>query len=244
MTTSPIRLTALAATLFALSGGVEARAQALTVLPVTVQLSPGQMAVALTVINQGATPTTIQIRTFAWSQSAAGDQDVLTATDAVQSSPPIATIAPATAQVVRLVLRRPVEGKEQTYRILLDQIPSAAKPGEVQVALRMSIPVFAEPAQSAVAHVQYRVERGAAGTYLVASNDGDRHEALRDLVVKTSDGRVIRIESNASPYILVGATRRWRVLDPTGLSAKGEMVNLIATAEAGPIDQQVLVPGS
>ncbi len=74
------------------------------------------------------------------------------------ASPPAVTIAPGASQVARLILRKPPEGKEATYRLLVDQIPPPAAPGTVRVALRLSIPVFAEPATRAVAHVQYHVE--------------------------------------------------------------------------------------
>lgn len=235
---------ALGVALLALLGADAAHAQALTVLPVTVQMSPDQMAVALTVINQGATETAVQVRAFAWSQTGPDGQELLTVTDAVQASPPLATIAPATAQVIRLVLRRPVRGKEQTYRILLDQVPAAAEAGVVQIALRMSIPVFAEPTTRVAAHVRYRIERAAGETYLVAVNEGDRHETLRDLALKTRAGGAIRTEANASPYILGGATRRWRLLDPVNLPATGDMLRLTASGQDGPVDQQLTVPVS
>ena len=238
------RTAALGAALLALTGAGAAQAQALTVLPVTIQMTPDQMAVSLTVINQGTSQTSVQVRAFAWGQTGPEGQEVLTATDAVQASPPLATIAPAAAQVIRLVMRRPVRGKEQTYRILLDQVPSAGEPGAVQIALRMSIPVFAEPKTRATAHVQYRIERAAGMTYLVAANDGDRHETLRDISLTNGKGDVVRTETNASPYVLADATRRWRILEPSQLPAAGEVLRLTAKGQDGLIDQRVSVPQS
>src|ERR1700742_1222288 len=69
-----------------------ANAQSLTVLPVSIELAPGQMATTLTVINQGDAETAFQIRAFAWSQRADGD-DQLGVTDDLRASPPIATVA-------------------------------------------------------------------------------------------------------------------------------------------------------
>ncbi len=79
------------------------------------------------------------------------------------------------SQVVRLVLRHAPEGKEGTYRIPLDQIPPVAAPGTVRIALRLSIPVFAEPSGRALPHVQYHVRTDAGQVYLIGTNDGDRH---------------------------------------------------------------------
>ena len=84
--------------------GVAARAQSLSVMPVNINLAPGQSATTLTVTNQGTTKTAIQIRAFGWNQQADGDQ--LAASDAVVVSPPIASIDPGASQVVRLILRQ------------------------------------------------------------------------------------------------------------------------------------------
>jgi len=238
------RIVALTAALFVLMAGGTARAQSLTVLPVTVEMTPGQMAVSLTVINQGTSETSIQIRAYDWSQSGADGEDQLTASDALLASPPQALIAPATAQVVRLVLRRGPKDKESTYRILLDQIPAPAQPGVVQIALRMSIPIFAQPTGVAVPSVKYRVERDAGKMFLVAVNGGARHETIRDIVLKTADGKVVKTETDASPYVLAGATRRWRIVDQVGLPATGGTLHLTAHADAGAVDQPVSVSGS
>ncbi|HEX4652543.1 MAG TPA: fimbria/pilus periplasmic chaperone, partial [Granulicella sp.] len=98
------------------------------------------MATVLTVGNQSNHEIAFQIRAFAWQQNRAGD-DQLAATDELLASPPLASVAPGASQVARLVLRRPPQGREATYRILLDELPPAGQAGRVHVALRLSIPV-------------------------------------------------------------------------------------------------------
>jgi fimbrial chaperone protein len=228
---------ALAAALgFFLAGGA-AKAQSLTVLPVTIQMEPGQMAATLTVINLGDAETAVQIRAFTWNQVDGGD-DRLATSDEVRTSPPVATIPPGTTQIVRLVLRRPPQKQEATYRIVLDQIPPAAEPGTVRIALRLSIPIFAAPKARAVPNVRYHVENDAGQAYLVALNDGGRHETLRNVTLTTSEGAVLKT-SQGSPYVLAGATRRWRIAAPAGLPAPGGTLRLTALADSGAIDQPV-----
>jgi fimbrial chaperone protein len=229
----------LAALLLLLLTAGAATAQSLTVLPVTIQMEPGQMATSLTVINQGDNETAIQIRAFAWSQADGDDQ--LVSSNEVMTSPPLGTIAPGTSQVVRLVLRQPPQQKEATYRILLDQIPPPAEPGTVRIALRVSIPIFAEPKTRAVSRLQYHVERNAGQAWLVALNDGGRHDTVRDIALTTSDGAVMKTDNKASPYILAGATRRWHIADPARLPAPGGNLRLTARGDAGAIDQPVLI---
>jgi fimbrial chaperone protein len=191
------------------------------------------------VTNQGNSETAIQIRAYAWSQR--GGEDQLTTSDAVVVSPPLASIAPGASQVVRLILRQPPQGREATYRILVDQIPPPAEPGIVHVVLRLSIPIFALPATRAVPHVQFHIERDAASAYLVAINDGGRHETIRNAALSTNDGRTLSTGSNASPYILAGATRRWPIAAQGSLPQASETLRLKARADAGAVEQQVRV---
>lgn len=230
-------ITPLIALIIVLLTTVACPAQSLTVLPVNLFLAPGQSATTLTVTNQGASGTAIQIRAFSWTQKDGNDQ--LATSDAVVVSPPLASIAPGASQVVRLILRQPPQGQESTFRVLIDQIPPPAEPGIIHVVLRLSIPIFAQPAARAVAHLQFHLERDATQLYLVGINDGLRHEAIRDIVLLTNDGRELKPGSGESPYILAGATRRWIINAQDSLQLPNESLRFKAHADAGAIEQQV-----
>jgi fimbrial chaperone protein len=216
-----------------------ADAQPLTVLPVTIQMASGQMAATLTVRNEGDSETALQVRPFVWSQTLRGEDELKPAAE-LMASPPLAAIAAGATQVVRLVLRRPAEAREASYRILLDQIPPPAAPGTVRIALRMSIPIFAEPSTRIAPHLQWRVRFEGGQLYLEAINDGSRHEKIRDISLTGASGSA-KVEANVSPYILPGATRRWRILTSGGVPAPGTALRLNATADAGLVDQPVTV---
>ncbi len=228
---------ALAAILFVVMTGLAAQAQSLSVLPVNIFLSSGQKSTSLTVTNTGSTETAIQIRAYAWDQKS--DDDRLTDSDAVVLSPPLARMAPGASQVIRLILRQPAEGREATYRILIDQIPPPAEPGIVHMVLRLSIPIFVQPATRAVSHLQFHMEMVAGKLFLVGVNDGLRHEVIRDVELLASDGRNLKEEVSASPYILAGATRRWPIAAQGPLPLPSETVLLTAHSDAGAIKQQV-----
>jgi fimbrial chaperone protein len=225
--------------LIVLLAGGAARAQSLMVIPVNVQLPPGQRATTLTVTNQGNSETAIQIRAYAWNQQDGTDQ--LVTSDAVLVSPPLTTIAAGATQVVRLILRQPPQGREATYRILVDQIPPPAEPGVVHVVLRLSIPIFAQPVNRATPHLQFHIEHDAGSDFLVAHNDGGRHEAIRDALLVTSDGRKLIAAVNKSPYILAGATRRWLINTAGAIPQPGETLRLTSHADSSVIEQQVSV---
>jgi len=235
--------TTAAVVIFLLTGPM-AVGQALSVLPVNVLLGPGQKAATLTITNQGNSASAIQIRGYNWSQPDGSDQ--LTNSDALVVSPPLATIAPGATQVVRLILRLPpLSGdREATYRILVDQIPPPAEPGVVHVVLRLSIPIFALPTTRAASIVRYHIELKAGEMYLVGSNEGLRHEAVREIVLTTGDGRKLKPGPGALPYILSGATRRWSIAAEGTLPRPGETLRLTAHSDAGAIDEQVSVVGA
>ena len=235
-----IALCALAAMQVVLTTAPAARAQALSVLPVNVHIPPGEQAATVNVTNTGTAPTSIQIRAYDWSQQ--GDKDELAASNNVVVSPPISTIAPGESQLVRLILRKPPQGREATYRIVLDQIPPAAEPGVVHVVLRMSIPIFAHPGgKGTAADVDFHVEVKDGETYLVGTNDGLSHEAIRKIELKTSDGRTLKSADSESPYVLAGTTRHWKIDAPDAAPQPDGSLQLTAVSDAGPIDRQVKV---
>lgn len=223
---------AAAAFIFALPAG----AQQLSVLPVNIFFPPGERAALLTVTNTGDKPTSIQIRSYEWTQK--DNNDALTPTDAVLVSPPLARIAPASSQVVRLVLRRAAQDRELTYRIILDQIPGASEPGVVQMVLRFSIPIFSAPPVRVTPKLQCHIEREGDKWVLVAANDGLTHDTLRDIAVLASGGRKYSAGSHVSPYVLAGATRRLEVDAGADALRPGETVKVTANAITGPIKME------
>lgn len=233
--TAAIKMVAVVFLLLLTSPG--AIGQALSVLPVNVFISPGQKATSLAVTNQGSTETAIQIRPYAWSQK--DNDDPLDATSDVVLSPPIVRIAPGATQVVRLILRQSPENREATYRILIDQIPPPSEPGTVHLVLRLSIPIFVKPPIRAFPDVQFHLERDAGQIYLVAFNGGLIHEVIRNIELTTSDGRKLKPNASASPYVLAGATRRWQIAAQDSLPSTSETLQLTAHSDAGAIDQQV-----
>lgn len=224
------------AVLFCVAGQA-AHAQSLSVLPVNVFLQPHQKAATLSVTNSGDKPTSIQVRAYDWNQE--NDEDRLTASSVVVASPPLVTIPPGSAQIIRLILRQSPQGKEATYRIILDQIPGPTQPGVVQMVLRLSIPIFAMPEAKAAPRAQFHVEHNGEKLFLVGVNIGQSHEAVRNIVVTTNDGRKFSTDPKVSPYLLAGVTRRWE-LDAKGYAPPpGETLKLSAHGVAGAIEEQV-----
>jgi fimbrial chaperone protein len=214
-------------------------AQGFTIVPVTVEMPSGQLAAVLTLQNESDRDATFQVRPYAWAQPQGPDE--LTATDVLVVSPPLGVIRAHARQVVRVLLRRPAGDREAAYRILIDEIPPPPAPGSVGFTLRISIPVFAEPAARISPRVRWRVDTTGEGAALVAVNEGARRQVVRDMVLVGPGGRRAELESGVSPYILAGATRRWRIMPSGPAPAPGEDYRLTAHGDNGAIDQAVSV---
>lgn len=235
------QVAALGALLAAAGGPGEAEdfAQGITIFPVTIEFPPGQLAAVLTLQNDGDRDLPFQARPYAWGQPQG--PDTLAETDLLAVSPPLGVVPAHGRQVVRLVLRRSAGAREASYRIIVDQIPPPPEAGVVGFSLRVSIPVFAEPQGRAAPHARWRLEATEGGAALVAANDGDRRQVVRDMVLTAPDGRRAEVGRGLSPYILAGATRRWPLARGTPTPRPGEDYRLTARADTGAIDQVVTV---
>ena len=222
------------------AAGRTAQTPAIQVSPVSLSLQPDQMAATIAVSNSGSDPTTVQIRSFSWNEQ--GGQDNLVPTDELIVSPPITQIDAGQTQTFRLVLRHPATGAEASYRLLLDQLPASAAPGLVQIAIRLSLPVFAATADNTPARLTWRLERGPAGLSLVGQNLGQQHTRVFTPELHQSDGPALTLETGQTPYILPGMEKHWLITNLTELRP-GSRLRLNAKSDTGPVDAELDVPG-
>ena len=225
-----------------------ASAQTIAVMPVNIFLPPGEMATTISITNKGTAETAIQIRAYDWAIKDGEDQ--LAPATALLVSPPLATIAPGASQIIRLVLRQTPAAQEVTYRILVDQIPPASSAGTVRIVVRLSLPVFAEPAAKARPAIAFHLERSPNpkldpqqdNLVLVGVNTGAIHDVLRKIELTTRDGMKLHTAKGASPYILANSTQRWPI-DLTGMTGPlpqpGDSLLLTAQGINTPIHEQV-----
>jgi fimbrial chaperone protein len=59
----------------------------------------------------------------------------------------------------------------------------------------------------------------------------------------SASGLAVGLEQNVSPYVLAGATRRWRILS-TSFAPPRAALRLTARADSGPVDQPVSAPSA
>ncbi|ABI62226.2 Chaperone protein ecpD [Granulibacter bethesdensis CGDNIH1] len=197
-------------------------AQGISITPVSISLASGQMTSMVTLTNSGDADLSFQVRSFKWDSSPEAPYH-LTPTDQLLVSPPLGTIPPHNSQIIRIVLRRAATTTENSYRILIDQIPAPGTAGIVNVAIRLSIPLFAAPPSPVSPHLQWSIERSTAGTFLIAFNTGGKHLKIYD--VSLSNGKKnIKIKVEISPYILPHTAQKWKI--PDNIENTGQIIIL------------------
>ncbi|TBU96150.1 hypothetical protein DNK44_05180 [Pseudomonas dryadis] len=210
----------------------------LQIVPIGQQLAAGQRSASFTLSNHGDDELLIQVRSFAWRQSASAD--LYDKTGELAVSPPFARIAPGQSQIVRLQLRQPSQAAEQAYRVFFDQVPVKSR-NQVDIALRMTVPVFAEAATPGTAQLRWRVERQDTGSVLIAENAGLRHAQLAGLQLSAADGGPLKLAVQGLPYLLAGSQRRWRIEGGEQSLRPGARVYLQLPPQAGGTGQWLVV---
>ena len=196
-----------AAALLAFS--LDAAAATFGLTPMRVELSAAAPTAVVTVNNAGDAPVTIQVQAYAWTQPE-GD-DVYAETREFIVSPPIFTIAPGAAQVLRIALRgAPPADREGAYRLIFREVPqaeeSAADRTLFHIALNLNIPMYVAPIRTPVApKPAFTADAGPDGlTRLRIANDGTGNLRLAPLTV--AQGQDTLVEQDVF-VVLPGATR-------------------------------------
>ncbi|HWK50767.1 MAG TPA: fimbria/pilus periplasmic chaperone [Steroidobacter sp.] len=236
-----------------LAGGVlllaaigPAFAGSIAVNPIRVNLSATQTTSPLVVRNSGAEPSVVQLQLMSWSQQ--DGKDVLLPSRDLLATPPIFTVPAGGSQTVRVGLRQRVDARtEGSYRLILQEVPPPPKPEfrGLQVALRLSVPVFVAPA-SATTTLAWRANvtsaLNAQELTIAASNTGNTHVQVLGFKL-FSGGVALPLRSPAeTAYLLPGQGREWN-LRLTSVPAAGSTVRVEASTDAGDLQASVEVAG-
>jgi len=213
-------------------------AAALRIAPILVDVAKGA-ASTIELQNLEQQPADVQIRIFRWVQTNGKDQ--LVETRDVVASPPFVKIRAGGRNKVRIVRlsRRPVQG-EESYRLVIDQIPrkNANKQLTVGIALRYSVPVFFGAPKEAANQLHWSVTQRDGQTYVTATNHGSRRVRLTNLSLKDPSGRAMSFGQGLVGYVLGGSTATWKKKGSISSGRKNGRVQVTANTEHGKIQSE------
>lgn len=215
-----------------------AEAASLRVAPVGLELTAPSAAATLSLSNEEKRPVNVQIRVFRWSQ--VNGVERLEPTSDVVASPPATVLKGKSKMLVRIarVSKRPVS-KEESYRVLIDQLPDPSRRGTTSVSLvmRYSIPVFFSPQDQAPPALSWNVRRNGGKLEVTVSNSGGRRIRLSDLLLKSGSGKPSVLGKGLVGYVLAGSVKTWSF--DFGRTAR--TVTLEATSDVGQVDANAAV---
>lgn len=185
----------------------------LSLMPVAVQLDRSTDRSTVRVTNNGSAPVVLQADAIRWHREAGVDRDE--ASDDLIVSPGVFTIGPGRTQVVRVGLRRTAASdREQTYRLVLREVPSqAAEPamvqGNVRVLVTLRLPVYVAP--DAVRQEQRWHARYDEQGRLVAqvTNHGNVHYRVAGVRVQGDARQAFHVTQGPESVVFPGEVRRF-----------------------------------
>lgn len=196
-------------------------ANSLMIWPIDPAINPEDKASELWLENRGNATTIMQVRIFSWLQ--VGGQEQYQTQQQVVASPPMVRLEPGQKQLVRLIKQTPPEaGREMSYRVVLDEIPTPRTPGENQAGLtfqmRYSVPLFVYgngvTSDSAKPQLSWQQIDSGGRHWLELTNRGNGHARLSNVTI---GGR--RIGNGLFGYVLANSSNRW----PLTSSVSGEL---------------------
>ncbi|MDD3450098.1 MAG: molecular chaperone [Gammaproteobacteria bacterium] len=219
-----------------------AGASGLSVMPAGVEFAAGQGVQGLWLSNTGTTPIDVQLRLFQWTQEAGDDR--LTPSTRLVVSPPMTRIAPGQRQLVRIIRTRAgaspaPAGREQSFRLLVDELPPAVTepaepPAGLNFVLRFSVPVFVAPdiAPAPSAPARLSLERAPSGPVrLQARNPTPRRLQLADLRLLDGAGETVFARPGLLGYVLAGTERSWPLELEAGTWAAAKEIRIRINGE-------------
>lgn len=204
---------ATALTIFSFAASLPLHASTLEISPVLIDvMTETAAATTIRLRNRSVEPVRVQLRMHRWQQTDGEDVLKPAGDGIVAVSPPFVTLNSGVENIVRIArLAKGAVTGEETYRLLIDELPPPALPdGQVRLAMRHSIPIFFRSANAKASRLSWRLSRTDGVTSLVASNEGERRVRITQLSIR---GGTTGVETLIAPglagYVLGGSSKRW-----------------------------------
>jgi fimbrial chaperone protein len=204
----------------------------LGITPTQVYLSPKNAIGILRVTNNNSHAVVLQISLKKWFQKLSSTtfkdtQDLLV-------TPPIFTLPPGKTQIIRVAMVTPPDRHtEKAYRLFLREVipevktPVLQRADQLNIALRISLPVIIAPVEPAQQHLQWRIVEKKKHLLLTAVNDGSKVVFINQLQVFNKEKQPITALLSTFAYILPHEQFNWSIdRNNQGMANKvGAMIN-------------------
>ena len=205
-------------------GNVAAPSASFNISPLRLEIKSSEEHDFLLVRNQSDRDSGVQVRVFGWTQ--VDGADVYRPSDDFVISPSIISIPGQTAQTFRIIRRTlRVGGPETSYRVVIDELPTASNAGGRQAAtrLRITVPLFDGTEASTRAALVWEYNQNG----IVVRNTGGRSVKIADVAIVGQPPKSVDIPGPF--YVLAGSARTFATRQK--LSCTGPGVPLLVMVD-------------
>jgi fimbrial chaperone protein len=236
----PLLLTMLVATYASAAWG-----SVVSISPVRIHLSGAKPSEQLKLTNNGDKAARFQVTAHSWHETPAGQMELRPSTDLL-FFPSLIEIRPGQTRRVRVGSTVAPGRSELSYRIIVEELPSASRaPGVVQVLTRLNVPVFVQPAASRPkAVLSTRVERGQFQVSLENSGNAYFKATTLRVIARSKTGIVLFDKTLAGWYVLAFGRRVYSLAIPEGTCTDVATVTATVTTEKGTTSAVSQVPAA
>jgi fimbrial chaperone protein len=196
------------------------------ILPLRVALDRTDKAAEVVVRNDDKTPLRMQVQAMGWRQDADG-KDQYEPAEGLIYFPRTLEIPSGESRIVRVGIRAAPVTQEETYRLFIEQLPTADQApapagATLRVLLRVGVPVFVAPAQADRKAEVARLDMKAGQVRWTVANAGNVHFAADrvELAALARDGTRLYARQFQERYFLAGVTKSLQAEIPPELCAQ------------------------
>lgn len=202
--------------------------------PVSIDVVAPAAASSIALKNTGDEAIKIQARLFSWKQE--NGDEVLEKTADVVVSPPFLNLKPGGNAVVRIVRlsKLPIAG-EESYRLLIDELPSKVSPRgtNVRMVMRYSVPVFFNTGTPDAPKIVMSAHQQNGKVIVTATNNGATRLKLTRMKAADVSGRSVTFGEGLNGYVLAGSSNNFPANSKSSL--RGLKLSISAKSNFGDI---------
>jgi len=210
-----------------------------SVTPLRIELSKSESTRIINLQNLESKPVTVQLYVMAWSHKDGNDQ--YTPTRDLIVTPQIFHLRANSLQIIRAgLLRKPDVSEELSYRLFIEEIPEppAADFKGVQIALKISLPIFVAPEKTSSSSLEFYTENQPDGKLKIKIvNTSQSHTQIQKIAIfkQEKDQKIIAVHEK-SLYVLPGQERQILLKTDTRDFSANEKFFIRATTRTGQVN--------
>ena len=211
-----------------------------SVSPLRVDFSPRSQTGALTIRSRQDADVVIEAQVMAWTQI--DGEDRLTDTRDVLVSPVVFSLPANGSQLVRVALQHAIDPeRELSYRLILTEVPQTTEFSGLNVALRISLPIFVAAAAPAPSALEWSAVSDGDTLDLTAHNVGNAHARVLNFSVASLAAPERTVVEQTAAYILPDQARTWpiAITQQDGTSGDSRRFRLKGATEAGDFELEI-----